>query len=99
MATDPSQLVLDEALRLSQRERARIAHELLQSLEDDEDDDVVVLDERAMKAELDRRLVSLRDDLGRLTRPEGSYRLIGARAFDTLPQTAHIEIVAWLVGK
>lgn len=32
---------------------------------------------------------SLRDDLGRLTGPEGSYRLIGARAFDTLPQTAH----------
>ncbi|MCA9706592.1 MAG: class I SAM-dependent RNA methyltransferase [Myxococcales bacterium] len=42
---------------------------------------------------------SLRDDLTRLTGPEGKYRLIQARAFDTLPQTAHIEIVAWLVGK
>lgn len=63
MATDPSQIVLDEALRLSQRERARIAHELLQSLDDDEEDeedDLVVLDERAMKAELDRRLEEAR---------------------------------------
>jgi len=42
---------------------------------------------------------SLRDDLERLTGPEGGYRLIQARAFDTLPQTAHIELVAWLVGK
>ncbi len=42
---------------------------------------------------------SLRDDLTRLTGDEGSYRLIQARAFDTLPQTAHIELVAWLVGK
>lgn len=60
MATDPSQSVLDEALRLSQPERARIAHELLQSLDDDEDDDIVVLDEHAMKAELDRRLEEAR---------------------------------------
>jgi tRNA/tmRNA/rRNA uracil-C5-methylase (TrmA/RlmC/RlmD family) len=42
---------------------------------------------------------SLRDDIGRLTGPDGGYRLIGARAFDTLPQTAHIELVAWLVGR
>ncbi|MEM7156843.1 MAG: hypothetical protein AAF799_28595 [Myxococcota bacterium] len=42
---------------------------------------------------------SLRDDLARLTGPEGGYRLIQTRAFDTLPQTAHIELVAWLVGK
>ena len=54
MATDPSQSVLGEALRLSQPERARIAHELLQSL--DEDEDEVVLDERVVKAELDRRV-------------------------------------------
>ena len=60
MATDPSQSVLDEALRLPQPERARIAHELPQSLEDDEDDEMVVLDERAMKAELDRRLEDAR---------------------------------------
>jgi 23S rRNA (uracil1939-C5)-methyltransferase len=42
---------------------------------------------------------SMKDDLAKLTGPEGAYRLIGARAFDTLPQTAHIELVAWLVGK
>ena len=42
---------------------------------------------------------SLKDDIAKLTGPEGAYRLIGARAFDTLPQTAHIELVAWLVGR
>ncbi len=42
---------------------------------------------------------SLRDDLNRLTGPDGGYRMIGARAFDTLPQTAHIEVVVWLVGR
>ncbi len=42
---------------------------------------------------------SLRDDLARLTGADGGYRLIQSRAFDTLPQTAHIEVVAWLVGK
>ena len=42
---------------------------------------------------------SLREDLGRLTGADGNYRLIAARAFDTLPQTAHIELIAWLVGK
>jgi tRNA/tmRNA/rRNA uracil-C5-methylase (TrmA/RlmC/RlmD family) len=42
---------------------------------------------------------SLADDLERLTGDAGAYRLIGARAFDTLPQTNHIELVAWLVGR
>jgi tRNA/tmRNA/rRNA uracil-C5-methylase (TrmA/RlmC/RlmD family) len=42
---------------------------------------------------------SLREDLARLTDELGSYRLISARAFDTLPQTSHVEIVAWLVGR
>jgi tRNA/tmRNA/rRNA uracil-C5-methylase (TrmA/RlmC/RlmD family) len=42
---------------------------------------------------------SLREDLDRLTDELGAYRLIAARAFDTLPQTAHVEVVAWLVGK
>lgn len=42
---------------------------------------------------------SLADDLSRLTGPGGGYRLLQARAFDTLPQTTHIEIVAWLVGR
>ena len=42
---------------------------------------------------------SLRDDLERLTGPEGSYRRIGARAYDTLPQTPHVEMVVWLVAK
>lgn len=41
---------------------------------------------------------SLREDLDRLTGPHGHYRLIQTRAFDTLPQTSHIEVVAWLVG-
>ena len=43
---------------------------------------------------------SLVDDLRRLTSgPTGRYRVIGARAFDTLPQTNHVEVVAWLVGR
>jgi len=42
---------------------------------------------------------SLTEDLKRLSGPQGAYRLIQARAFDTLPQTAHIEVVAWLVGR
>ncbi len=42
---------------------------------------------------------SLTEDLGRLTGDDGAYRLLQCRAFDTLPQTAHIELVAWLVGK
>jgi 23S rRNA (uracil1939-C5)-methyltransferase len=41
---------------------------------------------------------SLKEDIKRLTGPEGSYRLIQARGFDTLSQTAHVEVVAWLVG-
>jgi tRNA/tmRNA/rRNA uracil-C5-methylase (TrmA/RlmC/RlmD family) len=27
---------------------------------------------------------------------DASYRVIGVRAFDTLPQTPHVEVVAWL---
>jgi tRNA/tmRNA/rRNA uracil-C5-methylase (TrmA/RlmC/RlmD family) len=42
---------------------------------------------------------SLSEDLRRLTGPDGNYRLIQARAFDTLPQTAHIEVITWLVGR
>jgi tRNA/tmRNA/rRNA uracil-C5-methylase (TrmA/RlmC/RlmD family) len=42
---------------------------------------------------------SLAEDLKRLTGPQGSYRLIQARGFDTLSQTAHVEVVAWLVGR
>jgi 23S rRNA (uracil1939-C5)-methyltransferase len=42
---------------------------------------------------------SLAEDLRHLTGPDGTYRLIQARAFDTLPQTAHIEVLAWLVGR
>lgn len=42
---------------------------------------------------------SLHEDLQVLTGADGSYKLIQCRAFDTLPQTAHIELVAWLVGK
>ncbi|HET6582960.1 MAG TPA: hypothetical protein VFG69_05930 [Nannocystaceae bacterium] len=29
----------------------------------------------------------------------GRYRVIGARAFDTLPQTHHVEAIVWLVGR
>lgn len=42
---------------------------------------------------------SLHEDLKRLTGPHGAYKLLQCRAFDTLPQTAHVELVAWLVGK
>ncbi len=42
---------------------------------------------------------SLRDDLDRLTGEDGSYGLFRARAYDTLPHTPHLEIVAWLVGR
>jgi 23S rRNA (uracil1939-C5)-methyltransferase len=42
---------------------------------------------------------SLTEDLRRLTGPDGAYRLLQTRAFDTLPQTSHVEIVTWLVGR
>jgi 23S rRNA (uracil1939-C5)-methyltransferase len=42
---------------------------------------------------------SLAEDLRRLTGASGRYRLIQARGFDTLPQTNHIEVVVWLVGR
>lgn len=42
---------------------------------------------------------SLVEDLRRLTGEHGRYRLIGARGFDTLPQTSHVEVVVWLVGR
>lgn len=41
---------------------------------------------------------ALARDLERLT-AGGAFEIIGARAYDTLPQTAHIELVAWLVSK
>ncbi|TPV96791.1 MAG: class I SAM-dependent RNA methyltransferase [Myxococcales bacterium FL481] len=37
---------------------------------------------------------SLARDLGRLER--AGYRRVGARAYDALPQTAHLEVVVWL---
>jgi len=39
---------------------------------------------------------ALRRDLDLLVEPSGCYRLGSLRAFDTLPQTAHIELVAKL---
>ncbi len=39
---------------------------------------------------------ALARDIARLT-GDGPFAFIGARAYDTLPQTAHIEVVAWLV--
>lgn len=42
---------------------------------------------------------TLATDLEQLTGPEGGYRLLQVRAYDTLPQTAHVELVAWLVAR
>lgn len=53
--TDAGKSILAEALRLPESERARIAHELLRSLED-EREDPPALDDAALKGELDRRL-------------------------------------------
>lgn len=46
--------VLDEALRLSPGERARIAHELLLSLDEDADEDPAAV-EASWAAEIERR--------------------------------------------
>ncbi len=37
-------------------------------------------------------------DIAQLT-ATGAFALLGARAYDTLPQTAHVEVVAWLVRR
>jgi 23S rRNA (uracil1939-C5)-methyltransferase len=39
---------------------------------------------------------ALARDLEHLTGDEGAFTLLGVRAYDTLPQTAHVEVVAWL---
>ena len=39
---------------------------------------------------------SLARDLARLTGHRGCHQLVGVRAYDTLPQTAGVELVAWL---
>jgi tRNA/tmRNA/rRNA uracil-C5-methylase (TrmA/RlmC/RlmD family) len=38
-------------------------------------------------------------DLKRLTTTDGAFRLVGTRAYDTLPNTAHVELVFWLEQK
>ncbi len=38
-------------------------------------------------------------DLKRLTATGGAFRLVGTRAYDTLPNTAHVELVFWLEKK
>lgn len=53
--TDAGKSLLAEALSLPESERARIAHELLRSLED-EREDPPALDDAVLKGELDRRL-------------------------------------------
>jgi putative addiction module component (TIGR02574 family) len=58
--TDASKSILDEALSLPEPERARIAHELLRSLED-ERKDPPALDDAALKGELDQRLQEVVD--------------------------------------
>jgi 23S rRNA (uracil1939-C5)-methyltransferase len=42
---------------------------------------------------------ALARDLERLAGGDGAFVELGARAYDTLPQTAHIEVVAWLVSR
>jgi 23S rRNA (uracil1939-C5)-methyltransferase len=42
---------------------------------------------------------SLAQDVKRLTGSDGSYKLLRTRAYDTLPQTPHLEVVAWLIGR
>ncbi|MBW2529292.1 MAG: class I SAM-dependent RNA methyltransferase [Deltaproteobacteria bacterium] len=39
---------------------------------------------------------SLHRDLDHLLKPAGCFRLVGLRGYDTLPQTPHVELVAWL---
>jgi hypothetical protein len=41
----------------------------------------------------------LSDDLRALTGPTGAYTLLAARAYDSLPQTAHVDVVCWLVRR
>lgn len=57
---DVNKSILAEALSLPEPERARIAHELLRSLED-EREDPPALDDAALKGELDRRLQEVVD--------------------------------------
>lgn len=38
-------------------------------------------------------------DLKRLTGKDGAFKLVGTRAYDTLPNTAHVELVLWLERK
>jgi 23S rRNA (uracil1939-C5)-methyltransferase len=38
-------------------------------------------------------------DLKRLTGKDGAFKLVGIRAYDTLPNTAHVELVLWLDKK
>lgn len=42
---------------------------------------------------------SLRRDLDRLLASDGGFRLAGLRGYDTLPQTPHVELVAWLARR
>jgi 23S rRNA (uracil1939-C5)-methyltransferase len=42
---------------------------------------------------------SLAQDLEQLTGPTGGYTRVQLAAYETLPQTAHVELVAWLAGR
>jgi len=42
---------------------------------------------------------ALKRDLKRLTGNREPFRMVGIRVFDTLPNTAHVELVAWLRRK
>jgi tRNA/tmRNA/rRNA uracil-C5-methylase (TrmA/RlmC/RlmD family) len=40
--------------------------------------------------------VALARDLERLAGDHGAFTRLGVRAYDTLPQTAHVELVVWM---
>ena len=42
---------------------------------------------------------ALARDLGALCQPTGGFELRALRAYDTLPQTPHVELVAWLEAR
>lgn len=60
MQSDAGQSIFDEALSLPEPDRAKLAQELLRSLEDDREAPAA-LDDATLEAELDRRLQQVTD--------------------------------------
>jgi putative addiction module component (TIGR02574 family) len=75
---DVNKSILAEALSLPEPERARIAHELLRSLED-EREDPPALDDAALKGELDRRLQEVVDGSVQTMTVEQAQALLAER--------------------